>query len=202
MRLPVPGPRDVVHLLERGSEAVGLLLAAAPRINALLDEAAPLLTKADALIQRMDETRAAVDDVVRRTEQVIAEAEGLVTRAGPLTERLARLLDSMEPSLVALQPTLERLAATTDPTEVDALVTLVDHLPGLALRMETDIVPVLETLSSVSPDLHDLLEVSRELNGMMASFPGLGRIRKRIDEDQIRRQRGLQSDGASQDDSR
>jgi hypothetical protein len=36
----------------------------------------------------------------------------------------------------------------------------------------------------VAPDLHDLLEVSRELNEMLAGLPGLGRIKKRIDEEQ------------------
>lgn len=187
MRLPVPGPRDVVHLIERGTEAVGVLLAAAPRISALLDEAAPLLAKARTLIDQIGETRASAGDVVRRIEQVVAEAEGLVARTGPLTERLARLLDATEPSLVALQPTLERLAATTDSKEVDALVTLVDHLPVLAQKVEIEIVPVLESLTSVSPDLRDLLDVSRELNGMMASVPGLGRVKKRIDEEQAER---------------
>lgn len=57
MRLPVPGPRDVVRLVGRAS----------------------------------------ADDVVRRTDEVVSRAERLVTG--------------------------------TDPKEVDALVTLVDHLP-------------------------------------------------------------------------
>jgi hypothetical protein len=67
---------------------------------------------------------------------------------------------------------------------VDALVTLIDHLPVLALKMETDIVPVLDSLSSVAPDLHDLLDVSRELNEMLAKLPGMGRIKQRVDEEQ------------------
>ena len=201
MRLPVPGPRDVVHLLERGSEAVALLVAAAPRVSALLDEAAALLAKADALMARMDETRAAANEALGQTTEVVTKVEELVSRSVPLMERLARLMDSTEPSLVALQPTLERLAETTDPSEVDALVTLIDHLPLLALKMETDIVPVLESLSSVSPDLRDLVDVSRELNEMLASVPGLGRIKKRIDEEQAERDRDVQADGESADDS-
>jgi hypothetical protein len=101
-------------------------------------------------------------DVVRLVERgadaVVTEAERIVLSTDPLTVRLRNLLDSTEPSLVRLQPTLERLAETTDPHEVDA--------------------------TTVAPDLHDLLDVSRELNEMLAGLPGLGRIKKRIDEEQ------------------
>ena len=39
MRLPVPGPRDLMSALERGSEQVEALLGAVPRALALLDRA-------------------------------------------------------------------------------------------------------------------------------------------------------------------
>ena len=61
---------------------------------------------------------------------------------------------------------------------------LVDHLPVLVDRLERDILPILGTLTSVAPDLHDLLDVSRELNGMLAKIPGMGRIKQRVDEQQ------------------
>jgi hypothetical protein len=54
----------------------------------------------------------------------------------------------------------------------------------LALKVENDIVPVLDSLTSVAPDLHDLLDVSRELNEMLAKLPGMGRIKERVDEEQ------------------
>jgi hypothetical protein len=184
MRLPVPGPRDVFHLLERGAEAVDSLLAAVPRMLRLLDEAGVLLENVNALIERIEATRASADGVVRRTDEVVTRAERTVERSDPLTVRLGRLLDSTEPSLVKLQPTLDRLAETTDPREVDAMVALVDHLPVLAQKMEDDIIPMLDGLSTVSPDLHDLLAVSRELNEMLAGLPGIGRIKKRIDDEQ------------------
>ena len=96
------------------------------------------------------------------------------------------LLESMEPSLLKLQPTLERLAETTDPREVDAMVAMIDQLPMLAAKLETDVIPVLNTLATVSPDLHDLLDVSRELNLMLAELPGMGRVKRRVDEQQER----------------
>lgn len=190
MRLPVPGPRDVLHLVGRGAEAVEMLLAAAPRATALLDDAAALLSRVDGLLDRIEETRSSADAAVRRTEGVVTQAESALATTEALTRRLAALLDATEPSLTRLQPTLERLAETTDPREVDALVVLIDHLPVLALKMETDIIPVLDSLSTVAPDLHDLLDVSRELNEMLAKLPGMGRIKRRVDEEQELEGRG------------
>lgn len=195
---PVPGPRDVVRLLERGAEAVEVMLEAAPRVMSLLDDAEALLQRADTLIDRIDQTRASADDVVRRTDAVVGRAEALLgrtdgvvdraedalTETAGLTGRLRELLDLTEPSLVKLQPVLDRLAETTHPEEVDALVQLVDHLPMLADRMESEIVPIMESMSSVGPDIHDLLDLTRELNEMLASVPGLSRVKKRIDEEQ------------------
>ena len=148
VRLPVPTPRDVSHLL-----------TLVPRAFGLLDDV-------QALLDRIEGTRQNADALIARIEQ-------------PVT-RMVTLLDSLEPSLTALQPTLERIADTTDPDEVEALVRLVDHLPTLVEQVERDIMPILSTLGSVAPDLHDLLQVSRELNEMLAKVPGLSRIKKRV----------------------
>ncbi|HET7326575.1 MAG TPA: hypothetical protein VFJ14_04735 [Nocardioidaceae bacterium] len=155
MRLPVPGPRDLLSVLERGADSVEQLLSAAPRLVGLL-----------------------------------ADAEQLLARVDRLVDRLTALVDATEPALVSLQPTLERLAETTDPREVDSLVGLVDLLPSLAHKMEVDVVPVLDSLSTVAPDVHDLLDVTRELNEMLGAVPGLGRVKKRIDEEQLAEGRG------------
>jgi ABC-type transporter Mla subunit MlaD len=163
MRLPVPGPRDVLDQLEG---LVGLL----PRAFGMLD-------RVDALLTRIEQVTTDAALVVRRVD-------GVVDTVQPLTTRLQTLLDGLEPSLTALQPTLERLADTTDPDEVAALVAMIDHLPELTRRLEDDILPIMGTLGSVAPDLHDLLTVSRELNDMMAKLPGFGRIKRRIDEQQ------------------
>ncbi len=184
MRLPVPGPRDVLDVLERGAGAVEQLLAAVPRMVALLDEAERTLSRVDGLLARIEATRASADAVVRRTDGVVTDADELLLTMTEFFGRLIPLLDATEPSVLKLQPTLERLAETTDPREVDALVTMIDMLPVLANQMETQVVPVMNTLSTVSPDLHDLLDVSRELNEMLAKLPGLGRIKRRVDEEQ------------------
>ena len=197
MRLPVPGPRDVWQLLERGGDAVEQLLGAVPRLVSLLDDAERLVTRARRLVDDIDATRTSADEVVARTDETVTRADTVVGRSDallsllePLNARLGTLLDSLEPPLTRLQPVLERLAETTAPHEVDAMVELIDHLPSLAHKMEVDIVPVLDSLSTVAPDLHDLLDVSRELNEMLAKIPGMGRVKDKVDRQQEAEGRG------------
>src|SRR4051794_16824446 len=133
------------------------------------------------MIARTDATVAGTGPVVDRIRTAATGVDALVVSAAAAVAGLVQLLDRLGPSLSRLQPTLERLAETTDPREVDALVGLVDRLPALAEQVERDVVPVMQALSSVAPDLHDLLDTSRELNEMLAKVPGISRLRGRGD---------------------
>ena len=187
MRLPVPGPRDLMSALERGSEQVEALLGAVPRALALLDRAEVLIERASATVDRVVD---AATGEVTRVGTVVAAAATEIDRVSTVVDgaavqagRAGGLLDSLEPSLTKLQPTLKTLADTTHPDEVAALVRLVDHLPALTDQVERDVLPVLTTLGSVAPDLHELLNVSRELNEILGKIPGIGRLKKRVEED-------------------
>ena len=204
MRLPVPGPRDLMSALERGTEQVEALLGAVPRALALLDRAEALIERASATVDRVGEVVDAATTEVARVGAVVDAATDEVTRVGTVVaaaateidrvttvvdvatvqaDRAGSLLDALEPPLTKLQPTLQTLADTTHPDEVAALVRLVDHLPALTDQVERDVLPVLTTLGSVAPDLHDLLNVSRELNEILGKIPGVGRLKKRVEED-------------------
>lgn len=176
MRLPVPGPRDVLTAIERGSEQVEALLGAGPRVLALLGDAERLMVRASAAIERVREVTEAANVVVVRTSGVVDDAEVQVART-------RGLLDTFEPSLTRLQPTLQTLADTTSPAEVAALVSLVDHLPAVTEQVERDLLPVLTTLGTVAPDLRDLLNVSRELNEILGKVPGIGRLKRQVEEE-------------------
>lgn len=157
-------PLNVLH--QTLDQALGLL----PRATALLTGAEALLVDVRLLLERIEATRADAGYVIAAVDE---------TR-----ERADVLLTSVQGPLERLLPTLERLAATTDPREVDALVDLIDRLPVLARSVEAEVLPMLRTLQSVAPDLHDLLDVSRELNEMLAKLPGMGRIKKKVDAEQ------------------
>jgi ABC-type transporter Mla subunit MlaD len=212
MRLPVPGPRDLLAVLEKGAGQVEALLGAVPRVLTLLDQAEVLLVRASAAIDQVEAVTRDAAAVVVHSNAVVDRAEALVGRSGGavdgaealvgrtdgvvdradvlvgdtdvLVRRLATLLELVEGPMTTLEPTLRTLADTTHPEEVAALVQLIDHLPELTTRVETDVLPVLSTLGTVAPDLHDLLDVSRELNEMLGKLPGLGRIKRRVEEEQ------------------
>jgi hypothetical protein len=176
MRLAVPGPRDLLGVLERGGGQLETLLGVVPRIVALLDDAEAQLRRIGPILDRVEAVTVAAAAEVVRVSAVADVAEVQV-------ERVRLLMDRFEPSLTRLQPTLETLADTTSPDEVTALVRLVDQLPELTERLETDVLPVLGTLGSVAPDLRHLLAASRELNEIIGKVPGFGRLKRRVEEE-------------------
>lgn len=204
MRLPVPGPRDVLSALERGGEQVEALLGAVPRVLALLDQAEALVARASGIVDRVEAVADAATAEVARVGAVVDAATAEVARVGGVVDaataevarvggvvdaataevaRAAVLIDLLEPSLTTLEPTLRTLADTTHPEEVAALVTLIDHLPAVTLQVERDILPIMASLGSVAPDLHELLDVSRELNEILGKIPGVGRLKRRVEEE-------------------
>lgn len=208
MKLPVLGPRDLFGVLERGADQVESLLGLVPRVLVLVDQTEALLGLGPRLFSFLDRAEAqldrispildrvemvaaaaaaevsAIDVIVGQAQATIAATSAVVTQARTLVDRITPLLDRMEPSLTKLQPTLEVLANTTDPDEVAALVAMIDHLPELTRRLENDVLPVMGSLASVAPDLHDLLAVSSELNEIIGKLPGFGRIKRRVEEEQ------------------
>lgn len=208
MKLPVAGPRDLYEVLERGADRVEALLGVVPRMAALLDHAEALIGLGPRVVMLLEGAEvqlgrvakilddvgavtagaasevAKVERAISQVQATVAETDAVVALSRVLVDRLTTLLDRFQPSLTTLQPTLEVLADTTDPSEVAALVATIDILPELASRLEHDVLPVMSTLATVAPDLHDLLAVSRELNEIIGKLPGLGRIKRRVEEDQ------------------
>ena len=217
MRLPVPGPRDVLSALERGSEQVEALLGAVPRALALLDQAEvlierrlgdgrprrrsrrrcdrggrprgrgggrrrPVEVRGDGVGGRSSDAAGAARSTAGRSNRrwvASSTAAEQIDRVGTVVDgaavqadRAGGLLDALEPPLTKLQPTLQTLADTTHPDEVAALVRLVDHLPALTDQVERDVLPVLTTLGSVAPDLHELLNVSARAQRDPRQDPG------------------------------
>lgn len=125
-------------------------------VRMLIPDPRDLLT----LLPRLTGLLGEVEALVARIEVTRRSADALVARIGTTVDRV-------EEPITALQPVLERLAQTTDEREVDALVSVIDQLPELS--------GIMRTMSTVAPDLHELLRVSVELNEMLAKIPFLDR---------------------------
>src|SRR3954454_5840338 len=158
-RLPMPG--DLLRLTERGYAALELALGLVPRAAALVGQLESITGRAEAALDGLDRTRQSADQLV---------------------ERAGGLIDGLEPTLNRLMPILEQLASTTTPAEVDAVVRLLNMMPELVERMHKEILPILASLSSVGPDIRELLDTMKEFTTALGALPGMGRVRRRVEE--------------------
>lgn len=167
----LPDPR-------RLPEVVDVAASLLPRALGLLDSAEELLRRAHRLVDDIDATRAAADAVVVRTAGTVASVEPTLARVQGMVDTFGPILDDLGPSVERLMPTLQRISETTSPEEIEALVGLIDQLPMLVGKLQTDIVPILENMQNVGPDIHALLDTATELAQMLEKVPGLNRRRR------------------------
>jgi hypothetical protein len=180
----IPGPSDLIKLTAQGYEAIERAIALVPRLLVLVSDVEAVMKRVQTVVTEIEDTQHRATVVVNRTETVAERSAAVVERAEQLTRRLEPLLNRFEPTLTKLEPLLARIAETTSPQEVDALVRLIDSLPEVVDTLHDHILPVLDTLGTVAPDLRDLLDASKELNELIGSVPGLGKVKKKIDETQ------------------
>ena len=141
------------------------IAALLPRMLRAAGDVERMLEEVQALIVRIETTRTAAAEVIARVDVTAARVEALVRR--------------FEPPLQQLLPALDRVADTVTPEQVDNLA---EKLPGLAEAAQSEALPMLRNMSSVAPDLSDLLEASLALNELLGQLPGMGRVKKRAEE--------------------
>lgn len=159
--LAIPGPGDVLRLVGKAWQAAEQLVELVPRLVALLGQ-----------VEEIVRILRTIDDVELRIADAVDKALSIVDRIEPVVVEFA-------PTLRVLHPIAQRLVETTGPDDVEAVVRLVNDLPELVAKLHVDVLPVLTELGSVPDDLHELLVMSKELNEIVASVPGLSRMRQR-----------------------
>ncbi|GAB2907792.1 hypothetical protein GCM10027047_02540 [Rhodococcus aerolatus] len=174
MRLPAP--REVV-VTARGSARYALdaavFVALLPvRVAALISQVEALLAKVDRVV---DEASVTVGDAQR-----VARAAGQVVLAANETSNAAQeLLALYEPIARRGAPMLGRFVEEFDADELEAAIRMVDQLPALTEAMVDDIMPILGTLDRVGPDIHNLLDVAKDVREAVIGIPGFSFFRKR-----------------------
>ncbi|HEX2075387.1 MAG TPA: hypothetical protein VHF92_16505 [Geodermatophilus sp.] len=201
MRLPtIPGPSDVLAAVggirDGVSEAlalVGRLGTVVGRVESLLDRVTTVMSRIEGLVDRAESTvadaeeaigavgrtRAKADDAIEAVGATITRSDGAVTQAAALVGRLEPLMADYEGPLQELAPSVRRLAETLEPHEIEAMVTLVDRLPGLVTHLDESVLPVLESLDNVGSDVHNLLDTMQDLRHIVKGFPGSRLFRRR-----------------------
>jgi ABC-type transporter Mla subunit MlaD len=174
-------------------EAVQVVADLPARVVALLDEAERLVTRVGDTLDRVDAVTGRVDAVVDRVERVTGNAEQVVERIIPITGAADAMLESVgatsagaQALLEVFQPMTERgaplLQHFIDEFSVDelhALIRLIDHVPQFTEHMESDIMPVLAKLDQVGPDVHELLDVLKDVRLAIQGLPGFSLLRRR-----------------------
>ncbi len=190
MRLPLPGPAAVLGGAVAAADAVETALGLVPRAAAAMDRIEDLLDRVDRVVDRADQVVSRADEATRRTHAVLDTAEIVTRDAGRSVDGATGVLDRVDASLTSWEPSLRRLAPAAlrfaeelDPAEVTAAISLVDRMPLLLDHVENDVLPMLQNLDRVGPDLHEVLEVVQDLRRVVTGLPGIGLLRRRGEEE-------------------
>ncbi|QFZ22199.1 hypothetical protein [Saccharothrix syringae] len=149
------------------------------RVLDLLGAAESVVRRADALVARTERVLDETEDLVGRAKAVTAVAEGVTADAGRTARVAQGLVDDYAPLARQAQPLARRFVEELSPHEVDAAVELVDQLPVLTKHVLEDVLPILTTLDKVGPEIHQLLEVTKDMRQAIQGIPGFAFLRRR-----------------------
>jgi hypothetical protein len=172
MVVRIPRPSDVFDVAQTVAGLPADAIRLLSRLGGLIDQAETLLARADRLLDSAEQTLAAVNGATGKAEDVIA-------RADATTRNVQRLADEYAPIAERAAPIARLFVNELSDHELHAAVKLIDQLPALTGHVERDIMPILATLDRVGPDVHDLLEVTRDLRQAILGLPGFAFFRRR-----------------------
>ncbi|MEU9506355.1 hypothetical protein AB0D32_08735 [Micromonospora sp. NPDC048170] len=144
-----------------------------------IETATEVAAAAAVVVGEAEKVSRAAGAVVAEADAVAGRAAGTVGAAAEAAATAGELLTAYEPALRRAAPMANRFVEQLSHEEVTAAIRLVDELPKLKQHLSADILPILATLDRVGPDLHDLLDVTRDLKLAVAGIPGLGMLRRR-----------------------
>jgi len=145
-------------LVEHAGEVAAGAAVLVAKAGGVADSAGGVITKADSVAQRAGSVVDQASGASRGASELLALYQPLATRAAPLARRFVEELSE---------------------AEVEAAIRLVDQVPQFTEHMETDIMPILATLDRVGPDVHELLDVLKDVRLAIQGVPGLGMLRRR-----------------------
>lgn len=175
MAIRIPRPSDVFDAAQTVAGLPADAIRQLSRIGDLVDQAQALLARTERLLDSVERTVAAVDETNRRAESVVSLADASARAAQRITEQYAPLAERAA-------PLAGRFVDELSEQEVHAAIQLIDHLPALTEHVERDIMPILATLDRVGPDIHELLDVTRDVRKAILGVPGFGYFRRRGQE--------------------
>ena len=149
------------------------------RVDGVATRAAEVAEGAAGVVNRADRVAGHADEVVERIIPVTGAAEGVLESVGATSAGAQALLEVFQPMAERGAPLLQHFIDEFSVEELHALIRLVDHVPQFTEHMEADIMPILATLDRVGPDVHELLEVLKDVRLAIQGVPGFRLLRRR-----------------------
>jgi ABC-type transporter Mla subunit MlaD len=156
----------------RAAEVAEEAAAVADRAGVVADRAGVVAEGAGAVADRADQ-------VVARIIPVTGAAEGVLESVGTTSAGAQALVEVFQPIAERGVPLLQHFIDEFSVEELQALIKLVDQVPQFTEHMETDIMPILATLDRVGPDVHELLDVLKDVRLAIQGVPGFRMLRRR-----------------------
>lgn len=193
-------PARVAALMDEAERLVVRVDAVVGRVEGVLTDVTAVAGGAQALVGRVDQVAARAAEVAEGAARVVEQAGGVADSADQVVERIipvtgaaeavlesvgatsagARaLLEIFQPVAERGAPMLRQFVDEFSEEEVQALIRLVDQVPMFTEHMETDIMPILATLDRVGPDVHELLDVLKDVRLAIQGVPGFRLLRRR-----------------------
>ncbi|MGA9872750.1 MAG: ribulose 1,5-bisphosphate carboxylase large subunit [Rhodococcus sp. (in: high G+C Gram-positive bacteria)] len=141
------------------------------RVEALLDEVSALMIRINAVVD-------AAQLVVAEAATTTRSAGGVVESASKTSVTALELIELFDPIAQKSAPFAAKFVDHLSEDEVDAAIAMVDELPGLVKHMDA-IIPILATLDTVSPEIHELLGVTKDVRRAVIGIPGFKFFRNR-----------------------
>ena len=153
------------------------------RVGATVDTADELVLDAGGLIERVeplvDFADSALAPVKPVVEALLVDADLDAEKARLVATRVTEVLAWADKTIRLIEPIADDVLESIDPEEVKAVVQFIDHLPELGDRLENDVMPVLASLDTVAPEVHEILEVAQQCLEAVAGIPGFQLLRRR-----------------------
>lgn len=171
--------------LDRTVETAVFAVSVPGRVAALLDAAETLVARVDVVVTDAAAAVAHAATVIDSTTAVVAQAAAVATRAQDVVDSAGRsadtageLLDAYAPIAGQAAPLASQFVEELSPEEVHAAISMLDQFPELADHMRS-LMPILGTLQSVAPEIHELLGVAKDVRHAIVGVPGFNFLRRR-----------------------
>lgn len=153
------------------------------RVGTTVDSADRLVTSAGGLIERvvpmLDLAESALAPVRPVVEALLVDAELDPELARLVATRITEVLVYADKTVAMLEPITHEILSSVEPEEIRAVVQFIDHLPALGDTLENDVMPVLASLDTVAPEVHQILEVAQQCLEAVQGIPGFQLLRRR-----------------------